>query len=216
MNILFYRYGSICEPEIITALWELGHSTTEITDEITNKGLLPQECIKIVSDFLLEHPVDAVFSINFFPTLSEVCNIFKIRYLSWIVDSPVMELYSTSIKNPYNRVFLFDYVLYQEISPLNPACIFHLPLAVNVKAKDTVINTASKQTRYKFTSEISFVGSLYTEKCPYDRFHSPSGYLSGYLDAIMKAQQKIYGYYFIQNVLTDDIVADFKAHFPHF
>ena len=32
----------------------------------------------------------------------------------------------------------------------------------------------------------------------------------------MKAQQKIYGYYFIQNVLTDDIVADFKAHFPHF
>ena len=32
----------------------------------------------------------------------------------------------------------------------------------------------------------------------------------------MDAQQKIYGYYFIENVLTDEIVKDFKAHFPYF
>ncbi len=216
MNILFYRYGSICEPDIIASFQELGHTTAEITDEITNKGLLAQECIRIVSDFLLKHPIDAVFSINFFPALSEVCNIFKIRYLSWVVDSPVMELYSTSIKNPYNRVFLFDYVLYQEISPFNPECVFHLPLAANVKAKSDVVAAASDQERRSFSASISFVGSLYTEKCPYDRLDNPPGYLSGYLNAIMDAQRKIYGYYFIENVLTDEIVEDFKAHFPHF
>lgn len=216
MNILFYRYGSICEPDIITAFAELGHTTAEICEEITNKGLSSQESIRIVSEFLLDHPTDFVFSINFFPALSEVCNIFKLRYLCWIVDSPVMELYSTSIKNPYNRVFLFDYVLYQEISPLNPSCIFYLPLAANPKAKDAVISAATKQDRLFFASDISFVGSLYTEKCPYDRLHNPPDYLNGYLNAIMKAQQKIYGYYFIENVLTNEIVEEFKSHFPNF
>lgn len=216
MNILFYRYGSICEPDIISAFQELGHTVAEITDEITNKGLSAQESIRIVSDYLMAHPADCVFSINFFPVLSEVCNIFKLRYLCWIVDSPVMELYATSIKNPYNRVFLFDYVLYQEFSPLNPDCIFHIPLATNVKAKDEVIFGASAQTRSSFAAEVSFVGSLYTEKCPYDRLENPPDYLNGYLNAIMQAQQKIYGYYFIEEVLTDEIVEEFKAHFPHF
>lgn len=216
MKLLFYRYGSICEPDIIAAFSELGHTTTEITEEITNKELSAQESIRLVSNFLLDHPTDFVFSINFFPSLSEVCKIFKIRYICWIVDSPVMELYSTSIQNAYNRVFLFDYVLYQEISPLNPDCIFYLPLAVNVKAKDAVISSASVQNRRVFASDVSFVGSLYTEKCAYDRLKNPPDYLNGYLNAIMKAQQKIYGYYFIENVLTDSIVEEFKAHFPNF
>lgn len=216
MNILFFRYGSICEPDIILAFQELGHTVAEITEEIENKNLTPQESIKIVSDYLLEHPTDFVFSINFFPELSEVCNIFKIRYLCWIVDSPVMELYSTSITKPYNRVFLFDRTLYQEFAPLNPEGIFHLPLATNVKAKDAVIANASPEARKSFSEEIVFVGSLYTEKCPYDRLTNPSEYLIGYLNGIMQAQLEIYGYYFIEEVLSDEIVEEFKEHLPHF
>lgn len=216
MNLLFYRYGSICEPDIIEAFHELGHSVSEITDEITNKELSPQDSIQTVSRHLLAHPEDFVFSVNFFPSLSEVCNIFKIPYLCWIVDSPVMELYSTSITNPCNRVFLFDYTMYQEISPRNAACVFYLPLATNVRAKDRVIAAASPEIRSYFSADISFVGSLYTEKCPYDRLEQPPGYLKGYLDAIMAAQQNIYGYYFIEELLTDEMVEEFKAHFPHF
>jgi spore maturation protein CgeB len=113
-------------------------------------------------------------------------------------------------------VFLFDYILYQEFSPLNPDCVFHLPLATNVRAKDEVIGSASAETRNRFSAEVSFVGSLYTEKCPYDRLTDPPEYLRGYLNAIMAAQQKIYGYYFIEEVLTDEIVETFKAHLPHF
>lgn len=216
MNILFYRYGNICEPDIISALQSFDYTVMEITDEITNKELSGADSIRIVSKFLLNHPADCVFSINFFPALSEVCNIFKLRYLCWIVDSPVMELYSTSIKNAYNRVFLFDQTLYREISPFNPDCVFHLPLGTNVKAKDQVISAATSKTRTSFSADISFVGSLYTEKCAYDRLTNPPDYLNGYLDAIMKAQQNIYGYYFIEEVLTDELVQLFKEHFPHF
>lgn len=39
MKILFYRYNSICEPDVIQAFKELGHSVCEIREEMTNKAL---------------------------------------------------------------------------------------------------------------------------------------------------------------------------------
>lgn len=216
MKLLFYRYGSICEPDVIDGFQELGHTVQEITTEITNKSLTPQESIQIVSDTLLEHPVDFVFSINFFPFLSEVCNIFKLPYLCWTVDSPVMELFATSITHPWNRIFLFDRAQYDEISPLNPGHVFHLPLAVNIRQKQNRIRSASASMRSKFTSDISFVGSLYTEKCPYDKLTNPPAYLLGYLNGLMEAQLRIYGAFIIEELLTDEIVEEFKAHLPGF
>lgn len=217
MKLLFYRYGSICEPDIIAGFEELGLQVEQITEEITNKEITPQESIRLVSNYLLEHPVDFVFSINFYPALSEVCNIFHLPYLCWIVDSPVMELYTISIQNPWNRVFLFDKAIYDEISPLNPDCIFYLPLATNVAQKTALISGTSADVQKRFSAQVSFIGSLYTEKCAYDRLDTTaSPYLTGYLNGLMEAQLKVYGYYFIEDILPDRIVTDFVSHFPGF
>jgi len=216
MKILFYRYGSICEPDIIEGFEELGIEVSQITEEITNKNLVFGDSARIVSNYLLDHPHDAVFSVNFFPIVSDVCNIFKIPYISWTVDSPVMELFSKSIANPCNRVFLFDRIQYNEINPLNPGHIFHFPLAVNIKSKQNAIEQMSVYNHAKYTSDISFVGSLYTEKCPYDKLTNAPEYLNGYLNGLMEAQIRIYGYYFIEELLPDDIVAEFKNHLPNF
>ena len=153
--------------------------------------------------------------INFFPFLSEVCNILHIRYLCWIVDSPVMELYSTSLLNPYNRIFLFDKELFREFSPKNPSCIFYLPLGARVQDKELLFQ--KKGTAHeKFAHELSFVGSLYTEKDPYSRLSGISENTRGFLDGIMKAQEMVYGYFFIEELLSDPVVHEFKAHFPGF
>ena len=216
MKLLFYRYGSICEPDIINGFQELGHTILQMTEEITNKTLDPQEAVKIVSQKLFEQPVDFVFSMNFYPFLSEVCNIFQIPYLCWTVDSPVMELFATSISHPWNRIFLFDRAQYDEIHSYNPKHIFHLPLAVNVEQKQKTIQASSDKLIHKFSSDISFVGSLYTEKCPYDKLSKPSEYLSGYLNGLMEAQVRIYGGFIIEDLLTDEIVQEFKAHLPDF
>lgn len=217
MKLLFYRYGSICEPDVIAGFEELGLQVEEITIEITNKTLSPQDGIRIVSQYLLEHPVDFVFSINFYPTLSEVCNIFHLPYLCWVVDSPVMELYTTSIQNPYNRVFIFDKALYHEIHPLNPECVFHLPLATNVVQKDELIAGTPVNVKDHYANPLSFIGSLYTEKCAYDRLDADfSPYWRGYLNGLIEAQLKVYGYYFIEDVLPEQLVTEFKNHFPGF
>lgn len=216
MRVLFYRYGSICEPDIITAFEELGHHVTQITEEINNKDLSFADSARLVRQALTTYSQDFVFSVNFFPVISDICNILKIPYISWIVDSPVMELFTKSIQNTYNRIFLFDRQQYMELSPLNPEYIFHFPLAVNVADKQKVIKNASFKQREKFSSDISFVGSLYTEKCPYDKLKNPPKQVSGYLDGIIAAQEKVYGYYFIQELLTEEVISEFKKHLKEY
>lgn len=216
MKILFYRYGSICEPDVIEGFEELGHTVSQITEEITNKNLVFGDSARLVSNYLMDHPQDCVFTINFFPIISDVCNIFKIPYICWTVDSPVMELFAHSIQNPCNRIFLFDRAQYDEISPLNPGHVFHFPLAVNTKGKQQAIQNASAKDKERFAADISFVGSLYTEKCPYDNLTNPPEYLLGYLNGLIEAQLRVYGYFFLEDLLTDEMIETFKAHLPGF
>ena len=215
MNLLFYRYGSICEPDFIEGFKELGNTVDELTYEIEDKNIPAAKRVELVSAALNKKSYDFVFSINYYPFLSEVCNIYKIRYICQTVDSPVIDLFSCTVKNEWNRIFLFDLSQYKEFHPLNPDCIFHLPLATNPKRWAKVINSATSKQKLKFTSDISFVGSLYTEKCPYDRLN-PSPYLSGYLMGLMKAQQKIYGYHFIEEIISDETVKEFVKNMPDF
>lgn len=210
MKILFYRYGSICEEDIIEAFHEYGIETQEVLEEMYNKQLLPGDCVRILNAALDKDNYAFVFSINFFPTVSDVCNIYHIPYMCLIVDSPVLELYSESIRNPYNRIFLFDRELYNEFHSYNPECIFHIPLATNVKRWDKVINS---DRTHRFTSEISFVGSLYTEKSPLKLDNAPD-YIKGYVDGLVEAQLKIYGYYFIDNLLTDELAETILNQMP--
>jgi spore maturation protein CgeB len=216
MNILFYRYNSICEPDILEILRQLGHEVEEITEEMTDKEMSAKECLSLVSSALKQKRYDLVFSINFFPVISEVCNIFKVRYTCWIVDSPVMELYSDSIRNPWNRIFLFDYALYEEFSPENPECIFYLPLGANYDRLDGVIHSITPEDENRFSADISFVGSLYTEKCPYNRLKDEDTYLKGYLDGLIEAQLKVYGYNFLEECISDDILREFKEKVPFY
>ena len=41
MKLLFYRYGSICEPDTIAGFLELGLEIDEMTEEMHKKNMLP-------------------------------------------------------------------------------------------------------------------------------------------------------------------------------
>ncbi len=215
MEVLFYRYNSICEPDIIAILRRLGHAVSEITEEMTNKSIGAKAQMDLVAQALKKKPCQAVFSINFFPIVSEVCNIFHIPYACWVVDCPVMELYSHSIRNPWNRIFLFDYAMYEEFHPQNPQGIFYLPLGADYGRLDSLLADATEADREKYSADVSFVGSLYTEKCPYNRLKGDS-YLKGYLDGVIEAQLKIYGYNFLEDCITDSILEEFKKQVPFY
>jgi len=208
MNILFYRYGSICEPDIIASFKHLGFNITEDTREVYNKQLLPSDCIKGLNELLKQDTYSFIFSINFFPSVSDVCNIWGIPYLCLIVDSPVLELFSTSLANPCNKVFLFDRQLYNDFHHINPDGIFHIPLATNVRDNYATATMASAADRARFSSDISFIGSLYSEKCLYNQITLPEK-MRGYVDGLIEAQLLVYGYNYIEECVTPELIEAF-------
>lgn len=214
MKILFYQYGSICEPDIIDAMTKLNIEVTCITDEIYNKALPPKQVVQLLQDALNACHYDAIFSINFYPVISEVCNIYHIRHICITVDSPILELFTSSISNQWNRLFIFDHEQFLELSQYNPSYTYYLPLATNTDRWNKVITSATKSHREKYTHNISFVGSLYTEKSPYDEAKNLPPYINGYLNGIMSAQMHVYGRYFIEDILPDDVVSKYKKCHP--
>ena len=119
MKIYIYRYGSLCEPDIIDAFKRIGLEIVEESAEIYNKSIIPSESAALASSVLTKGGFAFAFTINFFPWLSDICQLLNITYISLIVDSPVLELYSNAISNPVNRIFLFDKMLYEEFEQYN-------------------------------------------------------------------------------------------------
>lgn len=203
MKIFMYRYGSLCEPDVIDAFRRIGLEVDEETAEIYNKNLTPSQCAAIVAPRLTGNNYSFVFTINFFPWLSDICQITGLIYISLIVDSPVLELYSNALSNNVNRVFLFDRLLYNEFCRYNNGHIFHIPLATNLIRSNKVISSASEDKSSQYKSDISFIGSTYQEKCPFNNAVL-SDYDKGFVDGIINSQIWVYGYNFIENILTDE------------
>ncbi len=169
MEIIIHRYGSICEPDLIDAFRSCGITVIEDSREIYQKSISREERIRDLGSLILTHQASFVFSINFFPYISEICERMKLLYVSLIVDCPVLELFSNSIKNGCNRIFLFDHMQYQRFYPENPECIYYLPLAANTDRWDKILECVTAEDENKYQCEISFVGSLYKEKSPLSR-----------------------------------------------
>lgn len=211
MKILIYRYGNICEPDIITTFQRMGLTVLEENTKITNQKLSFTERIQLVEHILKAECPLFVFSINFFPAIAEICRIYKIRYLCWTVDSPVPELFSQSICHDTNHIFLFDQAQYQRFAPYNPEGIHYLPLASCTERFDKVIASISEKDKQKYSTDISFVGSLYNEYNLLRDVKGLSDYTKGYIDALVEAALKIYGYNPVEDVISDKVIADIKS-----
>ena len=158
---------------------------------------------------------DIVFSFNYFPLISTVCKKAGIRYISWVYDSPYVMLYSYTVINPCNTIYVFDRELCQEFTRSGIHTVQYLPMAANPDRLDrlTMAQTsaaASIQTAADMAVpvvpplsrryDISFVGSLYTEKHNFfERMTSLNDYSKGYLDALRSVDMIVLGYNFIHD-----------------
>ena len=179
MNIIFYRYKSICEPDFIDAFLSLGLNVIEDNDGSDNTLSLDQR-INHLGNFVIENPPLFIFSINYIPFIALLCERLHVYYVAVSVDCPVFEIYNTSIKSPFNRIFLFDKEQYNSVRSENPAGIFHLPLGAACE------RLTSDTDGYEY--DISFVGSLYKEKDPFLKVSGLSGSLRNLVDSMIENQ----------------------------
>lgn len=205
MKILFIEWQSFGNEDMKDALRAEGH--TFACFPFSNKDARRDaELEKDLTAALHKETPDAVFSFNYFPVISNVCKKEDVRYISWIYDSPYVLLYSYTVINPCNTIYIFDKELYMEFHKAGISTVRYMPMAANTARLDKMTGSAA------FLYDVSFIGSLYTEDHNFfDRMTDLSDYTRGYLDAIMSAQMKIQGYNFIQESLSPIMDDLYKA-----
>lgn len=168
-----------------------------------------QEFDRDFDNFVVGQDFTFAFSFNYYPSISNGCNRNHIKYLAFVYDNPLVSLYSYTLINPCNYVFLFDKACYLSFANEGIQTVHYLPLCANTKRLSNM--SLSSDKRALVSSDVSFVGSLYNENHNFmDRMTTLDDYTKGYLDAIMNAQRQISGYYFIEELLTPNILSAMK------
>lgn len=211
MKVIFCRWKSICEVGIDNALKRLGFDVVYMNRAFKSVDYDEGYLKELAALIQQTKDVLCVFSVNFQPIIARTCKVFKLPYLSWTVDCPSFQLYSETIRYETNRIFVLDRMQHDKFSPMNPDCIFHLPMGCDVPTWDSVKVTAEEHKWYD--CDISFVGSLYSEKCRYNEIEKDlPDYIRGYVDGLINAQLNVYGYNFIEDSISDEFAEEFKKY----
>ncbi len=161
-------------------------------------------------EFLLKKAYDIVFSINYFPVLSDVCSRYKILYVSWVYDAPMHIRRKETIGNPYNRVFVFDKGQYKDLLTEGYNHVYHMPLGVNGGRLDRMeIDSAQRQ---RFSSPVSFVGKLYENDFEYLLSPLPQYYREKMLE-IVSRQKYVYDNYMLSDMLTSEWICELNEFY---
>lgn len=147
---------------------------------------------------------DAVISINYWPLLSKVCESRGLKYIAWCYDNPLnVNKIEKTLGNAVNYVFLFDRMQYLNYKKAGFDTVYHLPLGVNRKRMKKLSMT--REEYEKFHAQVAFVGSLYDSY--FNSILAPlDDYMKGYINALVNAQSQLYGGYFLDECITEDII----------
>lgn len=213
MRILYIDWPCFGKVDVQFTLEQAGHEFVPFFHEGYQDRNNP-EFDKAFREFVGDTQYDCCFSFNYFHIVSNNCKDLGIKYIAALYDSPYVMLYSYSLINPTNYVFMFDKQEYLKLKNEGINTVYYSPLPVN----STIIDFLMEKPfdRNKLSAEVSFVGSLYNEDHNFfDRLANANDYTKGYLDAIMEAQLKVQGYNFIEEVLTPDIIAELQRVSPY-
>lgn len=209
MNILFYDMGSYTYQDMVYYLRQMGHTCKTIYYHFPDKFEDNFFCNRF-EVLLNQTHYDVVMSINFFPLVAKLCHERQIPYLAWCYDSPLEERLEEYFHYDTNRIFLFDRLEAERYRTTGFSQVYHLPLAVNTDRLDKLqFPSAWIQ---KHSCDISFIGHLYDAPLEV-LLHSTDSFIKGYVEGILQAQLRIYGCYFIDELITDELLASINDSF---
>ena len=203
MNVLIFEWGSYNHNDILETFKKKGCAYTVVKHRFEDVNH-DDEFVHEFGGYLKDGKYDLVYSTNFFPLVSECCNERGVKYISWSYDAPLdVPDIERTLGLPCNYAFMYDREQVQGYRDKGFDNVYHLPLAVNVKRLDGIYLSAAESKKYG--AQVSFVGNLYDSQMM-NIMGIMDDHHKGFLDAVMKAQSKIYGYYLIDDVLTDALM----------
>ena len=221
MHILMYRWKAYNYRDIEQTFLLLGHTVDNIEQELGSYDVSP-EFERVIEEKIRGTHYDMVFTVNYFPLISNVCERTGVKYISWTCDNPLISMYHESVFHACNYIFTFDKTNYLEFRGMGVKHIWYLPLAVDTERMDALLGAPEEAGRWKaaqdpkmrkYRGDVAFVGSLY-ERNSYDKIKNRlPEYLRGYFDAVMEAQLNISGANIVEPMLTTNILEQLQEYF---
>ena len=202
MKITYIDYNMYGKKDIISAFRQLGHEVACCTIPVDcgedNAVIRPR-----LESYLREQKIDLAFTSNYYPVVSEVCEMLHVPYISWSYDSPLVSLYDRTITNSCNYVFTFEKDECEALWNRGIDTVYYMPLAVNSRRLDSINVSEEEQKRY--ACDVSFVGSLYDESHNlYDRMEPKlDDYTRGYLQGVMQVQKNLFGGFVLEDAISN-------------
>ena len=212
MKVLFLNWNGYGNRDIIDVFNRMSDEGKDISLSVypfdAHTARDDWQFIDSFSQDIRKETPDFVFSYNYFPAVSVACQKEGIRYVSWVYDSPAVVLYSYTLINSCNSVYLFDSQMYEDFASKGIKTVHYLPLAAPVSRYDRIELT--KEERDTWGARISFVGGLYNDRGNfYDRIKDKiSDYSRGYVEGLMRAQMEIDGLSIVESSLIKPVLDD--------
>ncbi len=219
MKVLYFKWNSFGTEDIEEAVREPGHEIVIVPwsqDDVDRD----KELIKKTEDKIKEEKPDMVFTSNYYPPIAEAAHDTGTKYVSWVYDSPHVLLYSCTTIFETNHIFVFDREQYEEFSKNGIKTVHYMPLAANpVRLRKTIEDRGQQElfgnSRFYNKADIAFIGAMYDEEHTFfRRLKNMSGYTRGYLEGVISAQKKVWGYNFVKDLMREDIMDDMTRDLP--
>ena len=212
MKLLIFEWaaGTFTYDDITESFNDRGVSYRTVSYQFNDKNE-DEFFVKRFTKVLKDDTYDAVFSVNYFPLVALCCHDCNLPYISWSYDNPldVPDIEKT-LGLPGNFVFLFDRIQTEGYRKMGFTNVYHMPLAVNCNRLEGIRLTKQEQDLY--AADVSFIGKMYDSMFPQYR-ELMDERCKGFIDAAVAAQSKIYGYWFVEELLTDDLMKRINDHF---
>jgi spore maturation protein CgeB len=148
-------------PDFAMALKAAGHIVDVIDDFECSYSSVSQECYNRIEQAVIAENYDLMASFNYIPRASDVGEKYTIPYVAWMYDIYQTTLYTKSIYNSCNYIFVFDSEEYAYLKSIGVKKVWYMPLAVNTRRIGMLDITQEDLKQY--SADVAFVGKLYCD-----------------------------------------------------
>ncbi|MCR4938310.1 MAG: glycosyltransferase [Lachnospiraceae bacterium] len=215
MKILYMEWPAYGSEYIRKELKAMGHELVIYEFPHRDEGLRYGEGIaeSIVKE-AVKNGSELIFSLNFFPVIAVAAHALRIRYISWVYDSPAVLTYAMPVFLPEVYLFHFDSFEVSKLKAAGVENVFYMSLAADTAHYDAIRITPEDEGRY--AADIAMTGSMYSEDkfAIFKKYENFDDHTKGYLEALICAQEKIYGADIMEPALTPDIMEKILKSVP--
>lgn len=201
-HILFLEWNSYANEYMKRAWTQAGDTFVSFIFDAKGRNTRFDNALTMdIAKALITGKYDYMFSFNYFPVAAMAAKACRVRYVSWVYDSPYAQLYSETVHYETNDICVFDRAEVEKLRGLGVRTVSYLPMAADVTYYDSI----QAKDGLDYGADISFVGSLYTESDMqlFERLDALSDRDKEYLETLLQEQKLLYGENILEKRLAE-------------